>query len=76
MNVALSHLHIWLLLDMLQKLGASSIYLSAWPSYLILISVSRTLKCWKRFSLHLQTQDFTFNVVSVVPLMSLSSAEL
>lgn len=38
--------------------------------------VSGTLKCWERFSLHLQTQDCRFNVLSVVSLTSLSSAEL
>lgn len=43
---------------------------------LILVSVSWTFKHWESFSLHLQTQDSRFNVLSVVSLISLSSAEL
>lgn len=40
-----------------------------------LVSVSRTVKCWERCSLHLQIQESRLNVLSVVSLTSLFSAE-
>lgn len=68
-------IHLPVLLAMLQTLGIFSTYPSARPFYLHLVSVSRTAKYWKRCLLHLQTQDSRLNVLSVVSLISLFSAE-